>query len=130
MKRARDALEQGNTKFVARGENKELFEEMKREFEQKKNAQSDSKRMKLPAPASHTSSNKESDDPPASKSSSHEEIVNEAAMPWQAHRKTPEANRVPKIQDIETGEDLESDEENVTGDIPIRMIMPTSSRAL
>ena len=49
MKRARDALEQGNTSFVARGENKELFEEMKRKFEQEKNTQFEpaSKMMKL-----------------------------------------------------------------------------------
>ena len=53
MKRAREALEQGNTKFVARGENKKVFEEMKRKFEEEKNAQSepDSKKVKLPAAA-------------------------------------------------------------------------------
>ena len=63
MKRAREALEQGNTKFVARGENKELFEEMKRKFEQEKNDEPDSKRVKLPAlaPAPQTESDYSSD---------------------------------------------------------------------
>ena len=50
MKRATEALEQGNTKFVARGENKELFEEMKRKFEQEKNDEP-AKRVKLQAMA-------------------------------------------------------------------------------
>jgi ABC-type uncharacterized transport system involved in gliding motility auxiliary subunit len=99
MKRAREALEQGNASFVARGKNKELFEEMKRKFEQEKNAQSepDSKRMKLSAAApaavpagqaesnsSDSSSNSSSDsenDPPQSKSSSsHEDVVKEQEM--------------------------------------------------
>lgn len=57
LKRAREALEQGNTKFVARGENKELFEEMKRKFEQEKNDEPNSKRVKLPAAAPQAESN-------------------------------------------------------------------------
>jgi hypothetical protein len=95
----RVVLGQQCKKFVARGKNKELFEEMKRKFEQEKNAQSepDSKRMKLSAAApaavpagqaesnsSDSSSNSSSDsenDPPQSKSSSsHEDVVKEQEM--------------------------------------------------
>ena len=76
MNRAREALEQGNTKFVARGKNKEVFEEMKRQFEQEKDGEPESKRMKLPAPAaapqeeSDSSSDSSSD---SEQSSSHHE---------------------------------------------------------
>ena len=99
MKRAREALEQGNTKFVARGENKELFEEMKRKFEQEKDAKSEphSKKMKLPAaapavvPASQSESNSsdsssdsssysEDDSPQSKSSSSHENVLKEQEM--------------------------------------------------
>ena len=156
MNRAREALEQGNTKFVARGENKKVFEEMKREFELAKNAQSepDSKRIKLttPAAAPQAESNSSSDSSSDSEQSSshHEEekdpksdeeieelkcledeahsvtepaeatqpakplvpcqYDHEAAMAWQAemqrkeaawqaHQKTPDANRIHCMTD-------------------------------
>ena len=74
MKRATEALEQGNTKFVARGENKELFEEMKRKFEQEKNDEPDSKRVKLPAlAAAPQAESSDSDSEDNKSSSSHEE---------------------------------------------------------
>ena len=75
MNRAREALEQGNTKFVARGENKEVFEEMKREFELAKNGEPESKRMKPTAPAAapQEESDSSSDSSDSEQSSSHHE---------------------------------------------------------
>ena len=75
MNRAREALEQGNTKFVARGENKKVFEEMKREFELAKNGEPESKKMKLTAPAAapQEESDSSSDSSDSEQSSSHHE---------------------------------------------------------
>ena len=84
MNRARQALEQGNTSFVARGKNKELYEEMKRTFEQEKNAQSASKRVKLsavsPAPATESNSSDSSSDS-SSQQSSYSDEEEETIVP-------------------------------------------------
>ena len=130
MNRAREALEQGNTSFVARGKNKELYEEMKRAFEQERNAQSASNRVKLsavsPAPASTESNYSDSSSGSSSSQSSssdEEEETNvptvespeeprQAAMAWQAEMqkrqteyqaycKELEANRVHCMADCE-----------------------------
>ena len=73
MNRAREALEQGNTKFVARGKNKEVFEEMKRQFELAKNGEPESKRMKLTAAAPQEESDSSSDSSDSEQSSFHHE---------------------------------------------------------
>ena len=81
VKRANEALKQGNTRFVARGENKKLFEEMKRKFEQEQNAQSepDSKMMKLSNPSSSSSDSEENSPQPPEVLNVTESEINEAA---------------------------------------------------
>lgn len=105
LKRAKEALEQGNTKFVARGENRVLFEEMKRKFEQEKNAQSepDSKRVKLPALAAapkaesnssdySSSSDSENESSPSNSSCSHDKESIELAVETESDEQIKELN--------------------------------------
>ena len=91
MNRAREALEQGNTKFVARGENKKVFEEMKREFELAKNGEPESKRMKLTAPAAAPQEESDSSSDSSDSEQSDEEIEELKCLEDEAHSVTEPA---------------------------------------
>ena len=110
--RAREALEQGNTSFVARGKNKELYEDMKRTFEQEMNAQSASKRVKLsavspaPAPTESNSSDSSSDFSSQQSSSSDEETEStvptvESCHPLSESSSSAEKSSAPTIESSE-----------------------------
>jgi len=91
MNRAREALEQGNTKFVARGENKKVFEEMKREFELAKNGEPESKKMKLTAPAAAPQEESDSSSDSSDSEQSDEEIEELKCLEDEAHSVTEPA---------------------------------------
>ena len=106
MKRAREALEQGNTKFVARGKSRELFEEMKRKFEEEKNGKPDSKRKKLLALAAapHAESNSSDSSDSSSSSDSEDESP---------RKKSSSSHKVKSIEsavETEPGNDEELEE--------------------
>ena len=101
MKRAREALEQGNTKFVARGENKELFEEMKRKFEEEKNAQSepDSKKVKLPALAAAPEAESSSSDYSSSSDSENEPSPSNTESAAESAAETEADEEIEELRD-------------------------------
>ena len=112
MKRATEALEQGNTKFVARGKNRELFEEMKRKFEEEKNGKPDSKRKKLMAIAAAPHAESNSSDSSSSSSSSSSDSENESP-----EKKSSSSHKVKSIESaVKTEPASEEQIEELTDD--------------
>ena len=116
VKRAEEALKQGNTRFVARGENKVLFEEMKRKFEQDKNAEPAEKMMKLSSDPEEDSPQLELLDVVKTESESNE-IEEVSSLKDEAHSETSESNEIEEVSSLKDEAHIETSESNAIEEV-------------